>query len=291
VLSDHGFGPYEGNFFTNRWLLEKGYLVPRPCRLGRIRECYRLTAVRASVDRLLGRAGLARLSAALPESLRRLRLVVPRVRRNPAAFVDWRQTRAYGAAYGIRINLAGREPHGCVAAGADYEKLRDELLAALREIPDPKDGSPVVDMAERREGFHRGPLAEEAPDILFSMKDLSYITENRLLAPQCFSPSRLRGTHRMEGILVARGPGLRAGGELEGARLQDIMPTLLYAAGLPVPDDLDGRVLQGCFDPAQLEAQPPSYEAAPDFTADDHSYSTSEDDEIRRRLQALGYME
>lgn len=67
-----------------------------------------------------------------------------------------------------------------------------------------------------------------------------------------------------DGVLLLRGEGFREGRFLTEAHLADLAPTLLYALGLPVARDLDGRVLTGAFDSAHLARHPliflPSYE-------------------------------
>lgn len=68
-----------------------------------------------------------------------------------------------------------------------------------------------------------------------------------------------------EGVLILLGEAVRAGGRLEGARLVDVAPTLLYGLGFPVSNDLDGQVLRQAFTPEFLAHHPmtfvPSYEA------------------------------
>ncbi len=49
--------------------------------------------------------------------------------------------------------------------------------------------------------------------------------------------------HSENGLLVIAGPGIRRGLVLEPARLVDFAPTLLRAAGLPLPGGLDGEPL------------------------------------------------
>jgi hypothetical protein len=49
--------------------------------------------------------------------------------------------------------------------------------------------------------------------------------------------------HRKEAVLVVAGPGIRNDHEVRGASVTDVLPTLLHACGMAVPDDLDGRVL------------------------------------------------
>jgi hypothetical protein len=66
-----------------------------------------------------------------------------------------------------------------------------------------------------------------------------------------------------DGVFLLWAEGTRPGA-LERAELADVMPTLLYALGLPLPRDLDGRVLTESFTSAFLAGHPlvfvPSYE-------------------------------
>jgi hypothetical protein len=68
-----------------------------------------------------------------------------------------------------------------------------------------------------------------------------------------------------DGVLLLRGDGIRRGGFVAEAGIEDVVPTLLYALNLPVGRDMDGRTLTGAFEPGYLAAHPlsfvPSYEA------------------------------
>lgn len=48
------------------------------------------------------------------------------------------------------------------------------------------------------------------------------------------------------GVIILKGPGIRSV-RLEGARLFDVTPTILYALGEPVARDMDGRALTEAF--------------------------------------------
>ena len=67
-----------------------------------------------------------------------------------------------------------------------------------------------------------------------------------------------------DGVLLLYGEGIQPGALLTGARLVDVAPTLLYALGFPVAQDLDGQVLRAAFDKRFLAGNPltilPSYE-------------------------------
>jgi hypothetical protein len=71
-------------------------------------------------------------------------------------------------------------------------------------------------------------------------------------------------SHAPDGVLLLQGEGIQPGALLTGARLIDVVPTLMYALGLPVARDLDGHVLTNAFDKRFLARHPlefvPTYE-------------------------------
>jgi arylsulfatase A-like enzyme len=101
------------------------------------------------------------------------------------------------------------------------------------------------------------------------------------------------GTHRRDGIVVASGPALKRAAEIEDAQLIDFAPTLLHLFGLPVPEDMDGRVLADAFRPEFLTAHPVKAGAASGISESDGSsgYTDEESLKVEERLQALGYLE
>ncbi len=67
-----------------------------------------------------------------------------------------------------------------------------------------------------------------------------------------------------DGLFMMMGQGVRRGQFLEGVELVDVMPTLLYSLGVPIAQDLEGRVLTGAFETSFLATHPltfvPSYD-------------------------------
>ena len=67
-----------------------------------------------------------------------------------------------------------------------------------------------------------------------------------------------------DGVLLLYGEGIQSGTLLTGATLVDVVPTLVYGAGLPIARDLDGKVLTAAFARPHLARHPlaflPSYE-------------------------------
>jgi hypothetical protein len=110
------------------------------------------------------------------------------------------------------------------------------------------------------------------------------------------------GTHRENGILLAHGTGVRAGVEVAGARIIDLAPTILHLLGVPVPAEMDGRILHELLTDTAAASAPgaPSFLAAfpqPQLGngvahADDATgYSLEDEETVAERLKALGYVE
>src|SRR5262245_17372526 len=215
--------------------------------------------------------------------------------------IDWSRTRAYAQGnFGqIFLNLKGRQPQGCVAP-EDARPLLDDLKAALGAIPHPKTGQPLVEHVYEREELYHGPRAHLAPDLTVVLTDWRYrtiglhdFTTHRVISP-AFGPT---GDHRLEGILVAAGPAFRTGALPRDAELLDIAPTVLHLLGVPIPGDLDGRILAELLDPSLSPVDVPVRAAALASAAAhvhaapaDPVYTAEEDAEIQRRLEELGYL-
>jgi hypothetical protein len=66
-----------------------------------------------------------------------------------------------------------------------------------------------------------------------------------------------------------------------------VAPTVLAAAGVPIPTDMDGAVLSDLF-----ETPPPVAYSTPlgPTAADGHGLSDDDERAVTERLRALGYM-
>ena len=64
------------------------------------------------------------------------------------------------------------------------------------------------------------------------------------------------------GIFCAFGPGVRQGVRLPRLSIMDLAPTVLWLRGLPVPEDMDGRVLTDLFEPDFVAGHPVLHGAA-----------------------------
>jgi predicted AlkP superfamily phosphohydrolase/phosphomutase len=279
-VSDHGFGPLHSRFHVDQWLAQQGWLA--------------YAGGKATVRQRL-RGPLQRIKRLLPRSL----LLKGRRTFAVSRIINWQQTRAYSGPtmeHAVYINLRGREPEGVVAPD-DFDALRQEIAQALLAVRDPRAGrdEPVVQAAALREQLYQGPFVAEAPDMVFTLAP-GYEPTSELSSGGVWSDARSEGAgiHQPAGILILLGPGVTPGARLPDQNMVDVLPTMLYALGLPVSTALDGAIVKTAFDPAYLAAHPPLYSDAPgpDKTGQGApvGYSPEDAAQIEARLAALGYL-
>jgi predicted AlkP superfamily phosphohydrolase/phosphomutase len=102
--------------------------------------------------------------------------------------------------------------------------------------------------------------------------------------------------HDPTGVLALWGKDIAAGEQLADASVLDITPTLLALCGMPVGEDMDGRVLTEAIDDAFLSRHPvrtiDTYETGDrSVEGGGEPVESPIDDEVRERLRALGYIE
>jgi len=297
VMSDHGFGSLERDVSLNQLFLDQGLMSYSPRK---VRP--RLPVV----DVPVGGEGRTAWGALVD----RWRRVTPlrwiddgRLRRGriPAGlrrweYIDWGRTVAYSHGFfgNVYVNLRGREPEGSVDP-ADYERVRERIAAVLVDrLVDPEDGGRIVDQVYRREELFSGPFLEEAPDLVVVMRGYSYITRGgcELSQTETVAPTRVghSGNHRLDGMLVMWGPGIRQGATVQGASIMDLMPTMLQILGVPVPQGLDGRVLGEALERPEHLASMARRLLAPEAKGA-RPLTAGEERIVRRRLRNLGYFE
>ncbi len=292
VMSDHGGGPRPWRAFnTNAWLAQEGWLVPESGR----RSQWLHRALRYGIEWARNRLPWRQwVVEHVPKRIRQEALAV----RQATNLIDWTRTRAYRIplqfpAEGIEINVRARQPQGTVMPGAEYERVREEIIAALRELRDPETGRPVVEAVWRREELYVPGNLDAVPDIVFLTAphlscgaDLTSIFTH---IPLSFL-ERLNGEHTMEGIAYFWGKGVRRGGR-DRVHMLDLAPTLLWAMGLPVPEAMDGRIRTDLFEAEEATRYPPKREDIPWKVGEQTELSESERAAIHKALAGLGYVD
>jgi predicted AlkP superfamily phosphohydrolase/phosphomutase len=214
--------------------------------------------------------------------------------------IDWSATRAFSEELNyfpsIWLNVAGRDERGTVAA-SDYDRFCEEIRSALLGWRDPSRGTPVVHRVWRRDEIYQGPCVGDAPDLILDLETpdgYSYLSlqsggdgptvEVLPLGGRGGKLQGMSGSHRPDGLFALAGPAVSAG-EVIGAAIADMAPTIMTLLDLPVPADWDGRSLRCLRAPGSRATRtrgplPPAVD-----------YDASEEESLVRRLTQLGYFE
>ncbi|MSR65201.1 MAG: hypothetical protein EXS18_05405 [Verrucomicrobiae bacterium] len=277
ILSDHGFGPdmtrsvHLHHFFQSRgWLTRDSFW--------RVKRLYK------------------RAMSKMSGTERRYSLD------KKAGVILWRKTKAWAEAIGprclgVRINRVGAYQEGCVTE-AEYPAFRNEIREALLSLKD-TDGTAIFKDVKPREEVFSGPQTGMAPDLIgyftyqyvlnkragkdLQMRDL--VTDNK---------NRMRdGNHDPDGIYIAAGPAIKAAGQAKTQSILSVAPTILALFGLPVPADMDADAMADLMTPEFLNAHPvrKGGEATTAVAKGETVYNEKDEEEIRERLENLGYLE
>ena len=264
LLSDHGFQAYPRAFSIDEWLAAEGYAVRRPDAGSAPGAGGPLATRRAEENR-------QRLDAL---DLERTRAWAPVAEGN------------FGS---VRLNLAGREPRGCVAP-ADAGALLDEIASKLCELRLP-DGAPLVTRVLRGAELYPGPYVGGVPDLLFETAPSVVVRAVPAPAIQADLGGRTFPDHDLYGVLVGAGPSLATRTERGEASIFDLAPTALALLGLPVYAEMTGRPAAALFArPPEPELVPEERDAAGAGPAEP-GLTPEEQREIRKRLENVGYVD
>ena len=273
VCSDHGFTAWDFTVHTNALLAQWGYLKLKPrARLMQTRAARALVPLAKRVlSPTTAREAKARTFSA----------------------IDWSRTKAFASPIpqqGIFINLEGRERFGIVPK-SELAAVKQDLVRRFKTLVAP-DGKRVTDEVFTSDEVFTGEALEGAPDVLPVLRDHRYDLHDEVFHREPFSDnSHLpRGVHHPDGIVVYAGPGVRRTDDVNGA-VVDVTPTLLYMAGLAVPEGLDGKVAD-VYDPDHLTKHPITTAAPPGHEQQDEAspYSKDEEAAIEESLRGLGYI-
>ncbi len=235
VLSDHGARRLDGGFCVNEWLVREGLLA---------------------LDRY-------------PQKVTPFSELA----------VDWPRTKVWseGGYYArVFLNVKGREPQGTIDR-ADYERFRDELKARFEALTD-DHGRPLGTLVFAPEEIYRN-IRNVAPDLIVHFGALAWRSIGGVGYPTLHVQENDTGpddcNHAQHGSFILAAPGSPLRGELTGAHILQMAPTLLELGGYDLPTTMQGTsLLTGrALGPAEGPTIAPDSEAI-----------------VRERLRGLGYI-
>jgi predicted AlkP superfamily phosphohydrolase/phosphomutase len=235
VVSDHGAQRLDGGFCVNEWLVQEGLL-----------------ALNSYPDQITPFSELD---------------------------VDWPNARVWseGGYYArIFLNVKGREPEGVIERDR-YEAFRDEIKSKLEDLA-LQNGQPMGNLVFKPEEIYHN-VNNIAPDLIVHFGGLYWRSIGGVGYEELFIQENDTGpdgcNHSQYGAFILAAPELQIQGEVEGAMLLDIAPTLLELANYDVPNTMQGKSLLTNIDPNAVTMS---------------GLALDEEAIIRERLSGLGYI-
>jgi predicted AlkP superfamily phosphohydrolase/phosphomutase len=163
--------------------------------------------------------------------------------------INWTKTKVWSeGGYCARVffNVKEREPQGVIPV-TEYNTFQDEMKARFEGLTDDK-GRPLNSLVFKPIEIYKD-VRNVAPDLIVHFGGLYWrsiggvgygrlhVQENDTGPDAC--------NHAQFGMFLLSAPNCTLRGELHGARLLDIAPTLLDLAGYEIPNSMQGRSLAG----------------------------------------------
>jgi len=275
ILSDHGFHVVHKQFKVNIFLKEIGMLA--------------FSKKKASIYDTLKKADIPYIRkirrALFPNSGKYLKTF------SASGMIDWTKTKAYSSLdmeQGISINLKGREPLGIVEPGEEFESVRNRIKDQLLNLTDPENNRKVIFQDE----IFDGRYSSDAPDIVIEPSEYFYLGREK--GKNLAELEWTSGDHNRDGVLIAYGKDILEDKKISGQEIIDIAPTVLYALGLPIPDDMDGKVLKDLFKKEFLKKNKIISEKGKEkhpLESDHATLGETEQQELEDKLKGLGYLD
>jgi len=237
VMSDHGSNEIHQVFYINTWLEKHGYLktsgslwLPRLLyRLGLNENSLFRIAQKLHLNRIITKFVPKKIRNNIPSAIGTVEL------ERKASKVIWEKSKALASGQGP-LYLA-----------SDEAALKEDLMQKLENLTNPLTGSKIARHVYRKEDIYQGEYLSEAPDIIIDQYPHTHIRGSLGNKNVFEPPTRWRAENATEGIFIASGPDFKEGIEAKNVAILDLAPTILHLMGIPVPADMDGRVLSEIF--------------------------------------------
>jgi len=239
LMSDHGFTKTKSFFNINQWLIKKEYLVLNDTK----------SSLKVLLYSKISRSYLAVTTINKLNKIHLIKNILKNIQKKiwgnklAEGIINWKKSKIIPFPWGLYINKN-------LIGDKEYEIFRNKVLNELKEIENPDNGNKLAKKIYKKEDIYSGKYISTAPDIIIGLNE-------GFMMPCQFKEKRLwylpdeggwSGTHKLHGIFCISGPGIKKKREINNAKIIDLAPTILHIMNVPIPDDMDGRVLTECFE-------------------------------------------
>lgn len=257
IVSDHGFKVFNHTFYFNKWLEQAGYLTTKSAdasgfhqniskqddqrSLMQQRKRWNMSISKDFMHFLGKNKQLEHFARWFYHKIAKPFLPV---KFNLDVVIDFSKTKVCfpkgRTMTAIYINDGRKYKNGESLNDAEYIKLRDEVITKLKTLKGP-DGTIVTPCVYTKEEIYGTDVPERCPDIFYEFGDYWFV--GQFHSSELFV-NEISNKHDPYGIFIAWGPDITAGAELPEQNIADVAPTLLHDLDQPVPNYMDGKVME-----------------------------------------------
>ncbi len=235
VVSDHGFTRFNYGVYVNTYLEELGLAKRVPQQTIEGVSCQReLNEARLQFD--LPRS-LYKLLSSLPASIELVLLRIYKqllkadIKAKLRTHIDPKSSKAFAHGYGIYVK---------------EKELIGKILSTLRK-------QHFIGGVWRKEDLYTGKQLDTMPDVVI-LPDFegSFALRGDVIMPKPVLRRKF-ASHHPDGIILMYDKSLQKHSWMNGLTAYDVVPTILNFLGLEIPEDTDGKVIDGEKTSAQKE--------------------------------------
>lgn len=237
MVSDHGFSKIKKRVHINSVLQQEGYLQPKQRHTFDVLG--RGLFSKEKLMEIIIKYNLFETYSRLPQKiLLTLKKTVPG-RTAPLDVFDLNNSEAVMVGTGsIFITTE--------AVGQKRKDIERKIIDKLENLTDSDTGERIIEKVYMKEELYSGRLFDRAPDLVILPKK-GYTLVQNVSNEIIERPGFKKGDHALNGIFLAYGFNIFKNKKTEHIKIYDITPTILHIFGLPIPEDIDGRVIKEIF--------------------------------------------
>jgi predicted AlkP superfamily phosphohydrolase/phosphomutase len=169
--------------------------------------------------------------------------------------LDWARMPAFviplEVQIGVRVNLKGREKLGIVQPGREFDELCRNIMEGLSTFVDADTGKPLVMEMKFSKDIFAGDRVDWLPDLIGTWNSEPSAHHRMITSPVYGdipwptpgkNPEGRSGNHTSGGFLIASGGGVNKDA-LRDVHILDLAPTILHLLGVPISDDIGGKII------------------------------------------------
>ena len=266
-MSDHGSNKITTVFNINTWLEKNGYLVTSTSKAKLLNSMGINTQNLAQIFNFLGSERLKKVIKSIVPN--RILNTIPTeegtfARERKTGVIDWRKSKAVASTQG---------PLYILAKGNEKEEIKRGLIKDLESMKD----KGIISGIYTREEIYSGKYFEEAPDLILDQGKGIHIKGDIGREKILESPNAnvWIGENKKIGLFMAYGPKIKSGKKINDISILDLAPTILHYFNIPIPRDMDGKVLKKIFEEGSNLAKRPVV------------YQSDERDRVKKRVKEL----